>query len=102
MNTTLVLASGFVFMVMGTMFCGVAFYLKSPKFLEKAPIGKIAGTIFYIIGALTFVTGMLAVIFYKDVEKSFIQAGFLAYLIFLTIILFIFVSLLKDTNRHER
>ena len=45
---------------------------------------------------------MLAVIFYKDVEKSFIQAGFLAYLIILTIILFIFVSLLKDTNRHER
>ena len=39
---------------------------------------------------------------YKDVEKSFIQAGFLAYLIILTIILFIFVSLLKDTNRHER
>lgn len=102
MNTTLVLISGIVFMLVGLVFCAIAFYLKTPKFTEKAPIGKTAGFIFYIIGALTFVMGMLAVIFHAEASKAMIEFGFLVYLVILTIILFIFVSLLKDTNKNER
>ena len=99
MNPHVVLISGIVFMAVGLLFCGIACYLKSPSSVQKAPLGRIAGTIFYIIGAITLASGLVAVLFRKEATKTAVQAGFLVYLVLLTALCCVFVALVKDGTR---
>ncbi len=77
----------------------LAAYLKSPSSVQKAPISKIAGTIFYIMGALTLASGLVTVVLHNELTKTVLQAGFLAYLVLLTALCCVFVALVKDGTR---
>ena len=80
--------------------CAAALYLKSPKAAEKSSISGVAGTIFYLIGALTAVTGLLAVLFRNEAPVLAIKTGFLVYLLLLTVILIIFINMLKSSTKQ--
>ena len=86
---------GIMFILIGLVSCGVAFYLGRPESVKKAPISKPSSIIFYIIGALTFVTGLLFLIFSKEMEKNTFQIFVLIYLGCLTVLLCIFTGLIK-------
>ncbi len=86
---------GIVFIIIGLIACGVAFYLGRPESVKKTPIAKPSSIIFYIIGALTFVTGLLFLIFSKNLTKKAFQIFVLIYLGGLTVLLCIYTALIK-------
>ena len=100
MNAHTALAAGIAFIAAGLLFCAAALYLKSRKAAETSPVSGVAGTIFYLIGALTGVTGMLAVLFRNEAPALAIKAGFLVYLVLLTIILVVFINMLKAGTKQ--
>ena len=86
---------GIVFIIIGLVACGVAFYLGRPESVKKAAIAKPSSIIFYIIGALTVVTGILFLIFSKDLTKKAFQIFVLSYLVCLTVLMCVFTALIK-------
>ena len=92
---------GIIFIVIGLVACGTAVFLGRPESVKKAPISKASSVIFYIIGALTFVMGLLFLIFSKDLTKKAFQIMLIAYLACLTILLFIYTSLIKTGAKKK-
>ncbi len=101
MNPSRILLGAIAFMIAGIAFCSVAFYLKRPESVKKAPLSATAGTIFYIIGALTFITGLMALLFRNEVSKTVIEVFFLIYLIALTVIFFVFYSMMNTKKPNK-
>lgn len=57
----------------------------------KKLVAKMGGMLFFTIGFLTALMGILAVIYNKELTKSAVQIGAIIYLIFLFILLLVFV-----------
>lgn len=96
----MIFAAGIVFVAAGILFCAVAFFLSLPKSVEKAAVSGPAGKIFYIIGALTFVSGILALIFKDSVSRLAAEFFAVAYLAALTVLISVFSFMLK-TERPD-
>ena len=90
-----IIALGIAFIAAGAFFCLIALYLSRPESVKKAAISKPSSIIFYIIGALTLVMGLLALIFLSSLTKSAVQIGSLLYLVLLTVLFAIFTFMLK-------
>ncbi len=95
MNPSLLLACGIAFVVVGILFAAAGFYLKLPASVQKAPISAVAGIIFYIIGAMTVIAGILALVFHSGATKTAVELVLLIYLAAVTILLIIFTLLVK-------
>lgn len=92
---------GIVFILMGLVSCGIAFYLGRPESIKKAPISKPSSKIFYLIGALTFALGLILIIFANDFTKKAFQLSVIIYLACLTILLFVYTRLIKRSSKNE-
>jgi cytochrome bd-type quinol oxidase subunit 2 len=90
------LLCGIAFLVVGLLFAGAGFYLKQPSSVQKAPISAVAGTIFYIIGALTAIAGIFAIAFHGGAPKLMVEIVLLLYLAVVTVLLVVFTCLVKS------
>ena len=90
-----------VFLVAGIIFCIIAMYLGRPSSVQKAPISKPCSIIFYIIGALTVVNGIMALIFKDILTKHALQIAALLYLAAITVLLSVFSFLIKDVKGSD-
>ena len=99
MNAALIICLGITFIAIGIIFCAIAMYLASPNVSKKATISKPSSIIFYIIGALTAVSGVLALIFRSIITKTALQITSLIYLVALIILLSIFTYMLKGIDK---
>lgn len=98
MNPNALLLCGIVFLVVGLLFAGAGFWLKQPSSVQKAPISAVAGTIFYIIGALTAVCGLFAIAFHNGARKTVVELCLLIYLAIVIVMLVVFTWLVKLPN----
>ncbi len=97
MNPLKLLFAGIVFLIVGAVFFALAVWLRQPKTAEQSPmLSRVAGSVFSIIGSVTCMGGLLSIFFRNDVSKMAVQIFFLLYLVFLTIMCFIFVTQIKD------
>lgn len=90
---------GIIFLIVGLIFCGVAFYLGRSESVKKTPIAKPCSFIFYIIGALTFAIGLLFLVLSSEFTKKAFQLTVIIYLACITILLFIFTRLIKGGQK---
>ncbi|MCH5290524.1 MAG: hypothetical protein J1D88_02040 [Treponema sp.] len=97
MSAKLIFA-GIAFLVMAGVFCGIAFFLRLPQQVQKAPICKQSGSIFFLIGSLTGVVGLLALLFRNEATKTVAQICALVYLLLLTMLLVVFIMITKDSQ----
>ena len=95
MNPVVLLACGIAFVVVGLLFAAAGFYLKLPSSVQRAPISRISGTIFYIIGALTVIAGIFAIAFHAGAAKVVVEICLLLYLAVVTVLLVVFTWLIK-------
>lgn len=102
MKTELLLALGVAFIVSGLVFCLLAYFVSRPKTIEEARISKPSSATFYFIGALTFVIGLLAVLFRYDLTKLAMQIGALVYFALISAAFFFFSMIVKDSYSHGR
>lgn len=96
MNPQTLLLCGIVFLAVGLLFAAAGFWLRLPSSVQKAPISKIAGTIFYIIGALTAISGLFAIAFHGTAKKTMVELCLLIYLAAVIVLLLVFTWLVKD------
>ncbi len=101
MNTTFVLGVGIIFIVVAVIFSAIAFFLSLPSSVEKAAISRPAGIIFYVIGALTFVIGILTLMFRKEMTRNLMEGFALVYLVVITILFAMFTALVGKKNGKE-
>ncbi|MCR5218030.1 hypothetical protein [Treponema sp.] len=85
-----------VFILVGLTFYITGLLLKSS--VKKSPGTKIAGTIFYLMGALTLVSGILGLCFRNEITKTALQVYSLIYLVIISIIFFIITKLIKTES----
>lgn len=93
MNTTKVLVIGIVFLLVGLILCFLAYKAKSTK---------AAHMIFNIIGSVTSVMGLMAIVMHSSITKLAIEIAGLIYLVFLIVIMSIFNFMIKGLNKDER
>ena len=98
MNPNALLLCGIVFLVVGLLFAGAGFWLRLPSSVQKAPISKVAGTIFYIIGSLTAISGLFAIAFHSEAKKTVVELCLLIYLSVVIILLVVFTWMVKGSN----
>lgn len=97
MSNGFILAIGFIFLFVGIAFATVSFFLNNGH--EHKLISKTGGILFFIIGFMTAIIGLLTLAFHKEITKKTIQMGALFYLILLTVILCIFVAVVKVDSK---
>ncbi len=98
MNPNALLLCGIVFLVVGLLFAGAGFWLRLPSSVQKAPISKVAGTIFYIMGSLTAISGLFAIAFHGSARKTTVELCLLIYLAVVIVLLVVFTWLVKLPN----
>ncbi|MBO4319906.1 MAG: hypothetical protein J5857_05500 [Treponema sp.] len=101
MKTTSIIAGGIVFILVGLAFCGAAVYLSKNSASKKSPISKPGSVIFYIIGAMTLVMGVLALVFGSELTKSMVRLACFIYLVALVVLFAVFCSMLKVKNGSD-
>ena len=101
MNGSFLIAIGIVFIVVGLIFCAIAFFLNLPSSVQKASISKPAGIIFYIIGAVTLIIGILDLLFKDSITRTAMQGFALAYLVVITIMFSLFTALVGKKNGKD-
>lgn len=101
MNTTVILILGIVFILVGLLFCALSFVIKaqSDNDSKKALLGKVGGTVFFIIGFITIVVGICGVAFHKEATRTAIQTVALAYTFILMVIMFIFTLMIGKKGK---
>lgn len=92
---------GILFLIVGLAACAVAFYLGRPESVKKSSIAKASSKIFYVIGALTFITGLMLLIFSNEMTKKAFQLIIIFYLFCVTVLLFIYTKLIKNGEKNE-
>lgn len=90
-----IIALAVAFMVVGAFFCAIAAFLSRPESVKKAAVSKPSSIIFFMLGALTIVFGLLALLFCGSLTKAALQIGALLYLVLLTILSAVFTCMLK-------
>ena len=98
MKTSFIIAGGIVFVLVGLLFCAAAVYLSKSAASKKSAISKPGSVVFYIIGAMTLVMGLLALVFGSQLTKSMVQIGCFIYLVALVVLFAVFCSMLKVKN----
>lgn len=98
MNPGTLLLCGIVFLAVGLLFAAAGFWLRLPSSVQKAPISRAAGTIFYIIGALTAICGLFAMAFHGNARKTAVELCLLAYLAAVIVLLLVFTWLVKGPD----
>lgn len=101
MKTTSIIAGGIVFILVGLAFVGVAVYLSRSAASNKSSVSKAGSVIFYVIGAMTLVMGLLALVFGSQLTKSMVQIGCFIYLVALVVLFAVFCSMLKVKNGSD-
>ncbi len=96
-----ILIAGIAFLLVGLIFFVAAVSLKYGKSFKEISIAKPSSVIFYIIGAVTFVLGILILVFKKEFSKSAFELLIFGYLIFIAFAFCLFTFLLKKGNSDE-
>lgn len=99
MNKTTVIIAAIIFILAGILFSGTAFMIRRPSSVQKNSLFKPAGFIFYLIGALTCIYGILALSFLDELTKPAVQLFALIYLIFITAAFSAFYLILKSPGK---
>jgi len=92
MNTTLVIIAGIAFLIVGIALCAVSYIFKQPKSASK---------LFFIVGAITAVMGLMALVLHNEITKLVIQLAGLIYLVLLIIAMSIFTAMTKGITQDE-
>ena len=93
MNQGILTAAGIAFLCVGAAFCAAGFYLNRPESRAKAAVSAAGGMIFYLLGAVTAVSGLLALVFRADITRKAAALFCLVYLVFLTALSLLFILL---------
>ncbi|MBR3550258.1 MAG: hypothetical protein IKN90_09290 [Treponema sp.] len=93
------LVLGIIFLAAALFFCTLAFIMGRPEAVKKTPLFKPSSFIFYLIGCLTFATGILFVTMRNELSKQAIQIIALVYLIILIVIFFIFIQMMGSKKK---
>lgn len=95
MSQTKIIFAAASFIFEGILFLTAAFFLRRPERIKAVPLCKPAGFIFYIIGVVTEVYGILALVFKNELTRNAVQIFALVYLIFITIAFIFFYASIK-------
>ncbi len=93
------LVLGIIFLTVALIFCTTAFFMGRPEAVKKTPLFKPSSFIFYLIGSLTFATGILFITLRNELSKQAIQVMALAYLIILIGIFFVFIQMMGNKKK---
>ncbi len=96
-----ILIAGISFLVVGLIFFVAAIYLKYAKSFKEISVAKPSSVIFYIIGAVTFLLGILILIFKNEFSKFTFELLIFIYLIFIAFVFLLFTFLLKKGNSDD-
>ena len=105
MHTYSLIAISIAFIIMGIVFCILSLSVGSDAkgtSNDTSSMGKISSIIFFIIGFITVIVGLLGVIFHKEATKTAIQAVVLVYILLLLILLIIFAAIMKIVSKKDR
>jgi len=90
---------GIIFLTVAFFFCATAFFMGRPESVKKTPLFKPSSFIFYLIGALTFATGIIFLTLKNELSKHAVQLIALFYLILLVVIFFVFIQLMGNKKK---
>lgn len=96
-----IIAGGIIFILVGLAFCGAAVYLSKGSAARKSSISKPGSVVFYIIGAMTLVMGVMALVFGSQLTKSMVRVACFIYLVALVVLFAVFCSMLKVKNGSD-
>ncbi|MBB5218935.1 uncharacterized membrane protein YjjP (DUF1212 family) [Treponema rectale] len=82
-----------IFITVGLIFCITGMILKTSS--KQNAASKITGTIFYLIGAITLISGILGICFKNEITRTVLQFYALIYLVIISIVFFIITKLIK-------
>lgn len=91
-----VLIFSIFFILAGLAFCITGFCLKNSS--KKNSASSVTAIVFYLIGSLTLVSGILGLCFKNEITKRAVQFYALIYLIIISIIFFIITKLIKTQS----
>lgn len=103
MNSSFILGISILFVLAGIVFCILSFFIKNSKYMkdDKSLIGKISGTVFFIIGFITVILGVLGIAYHKEATRVVVQFCILFYLFILMVMLFIFTIMVGKGNKKK-
>jgi hypothetical protein len=101
MNSNTLLALGIIFVIVGIVFAVFSFFIKNSP-ASAIPLNKCGGTIFFVIGFLTIVVGILGIGFHKEATRNAVQIVALLYILILMILIFIFTLIMNSANKKAK